>query len=164
MVSIRRVIGWWSVLAMLGWLACLERGFLYAEEAAAEKKPSQVQPSKPKETKNPYRRLPPYYAQVVKPEQRKQIYAIQEEYGPKIDALQAQLKALLEERDKKIEAVLTEAQRQEVERLREEAKAKRAAKEKAPAAESKPVAPEQPQSKPTEKPAAAEKSQPTEKP
>ncbi|HPP52731.1 MAG TPA: hypothetical protein PK777_07270 [Thermoguttaceae bacterium] len=163
MVSFRRAIAWWGVLVALGWLVCLERAFLYGEEGAAEKKPSQAQASKPKQTKNPYHRLPPYYAQVVKPEQRKQIYAIQEQYGPKIDALRAQLEALLQERDKKIEEVLTEAQRQEVERLREEAKAKRATKEKSTAVESKPAA-EPAQSQTPEKSTVPEKSQPTEKP
>ena len=161
MMSFRKVLGWFGVLATLGWLVGLERNLLYAEESTGEKKTIQAQSPapKPKESKNLYRRLPPYYAQVVKPEQRKEIYAIQEQYGPKIDALRAQLEALIQERDKKIEAVLTEAQRQEVERLREEAKAKRAVKEKAPAAESKPAA-EQPQPEPPEKSTVPEKSPP----
>jgi|YNPNPStandDraft_1061719.scaffolds.fasta_scaffold28188_2 hypothetical protein len=164
MMSFRKVLGWFGVLATLGWLVSLERNLLYAEEFTGEKKTIQAPSpaSKPKESKNLYRRLPSYYGQVVKPEQRKQIYAIQEEYGPKIDALRAQLEALIQERDKKIEAVLTEAQRQEVERLREEAKAKRAVKEKSPAAESKPAA-EPPQPKPPEKSTVPEKSPPAEK-
>ncbi len=148
-----RALGWAGMLTAMSWLAWVDRTFLYAEEASAEKKPSHVQSAaKAKEPKSPYRRLPPYYGQVVTPEQRKQIYAIQDEYGPKIDALRKQLEALIAERDEKIAALLTEVQRKEVARLQEEAKAKRAPKEKAvPPGETKPSgAAEKAEAKPTE--------------
>ncbi|MFH1922876.1 MAG: hypothetical protein ABIP48_23680 [Planctomycetota bacterium] len=70
-------------------------------------------------------RLPPYYGEVVDDGQRKKIYAIQREYAPKIDALKAQLAALMADRNEKVEAVLTPEQLSKVEQLKAEAKAKR---------------------------------------
>ena len=153
-----RALGWTGLLAAISCLSAARLG-LSAEEAPAEKKAPPA--AKAKEPKSPYHRLPPYYGQVVSPEQRKQIYAIQDEYGPKIDALRKQLEALISERDAKIAAVLTEEQRKELARLQEEARAKRQPKEKtvtpaetkpaAPPAEAKPPAPsEKPEAKKTE--------------
>jgi hypothetical protein len=59
--------------------------------------------------------LPKYYANVVTEEQREKILKIQEEYKPKIEALETQLKALKKERDDKVSAVLTEEQKKKVE-------------------------------------------------
>ena len=73
-------------------------------------------------------RLPAHYAPVVDEKQREDIYKIQEEYRPKIEALETQLKALKKERDDKIAALLTAEQK----KLVEAAKAKPA--ETAPAA------------------------------
>ena len=70
-------------------------------------------------------RLPAYYNRVVDKGQRDKIYAIQREYAPKIDALKAQLEALMTDRDKKVEAVLTPEQLKTVEKLSAAAKAKR---------------------------------------
>jgi Skp family chaperone for outer membrane proteins len=61
------------------------------------------------------RRLPAHFAKVVTESQRKQIYKIQEEYQAKLDALEAQLKALKKERKDRITAVLTPEQRKKVE-------------------------------------------------
>jgi len=69
-------------------------------------------------------RLPIYYNRVVDKKQRDKIYAIQREYTPKIDALKAQLEALMTDRDKEVEAVLTQEQLKTVEKLRASAKAK----------------------------------------
>lgn len=154
MMKFCRTLGWMGIFVTLGWLASQERPLLGAEQAGSAAPQA-------KEKKSTYRRLPPYYAQVVDAQKRKAIYAIQEEYGPKIDALQAQLEALIRERDEKIASLLTEEQRKQVERLREEAKAKRAAaKEKqAASAESKvSVAPETPK-----EPVAPEKAKAIEK-
>jgi Spy/CpxP family protein refolding chaperone len=144
-----RALGWTGLLAAISCLSVARLG-LSAEEATTEKKAPPT--AKAKEPKSPYHRLPPYYGQVVTPEQRKQIYAIQDEYGPKIDALRKQLEALMAERDAKIAALLTEEQRKELARLQEEAKAKRQPKEKtAPPAGTKPPAPsETPEAKKTE--------------
>jgi Spy/CpxP family protein refolding chaperone len=68
-------------------------------------------------------RLPPHYAPVVTAEQREKIYDIQEDYKTKIDALEAQVKALGKERDEKIAAVLTPEQKKKI----EEAQAKKPA-------------------------------------
>jgi len=144
-----RALGWTGLLAAITCLS-VGRAGLSAEETPSEKKPTTV--TKAKEPKSPYRRLPPYYGQVVSPEQRKQIYAIQDEYGPKIDALRKQLEALISERDAKIADVLTEEQRKEVARLQEEARAKRQPKEKAasPVETKPPASSEKPEGQKTE--------------
>ena len=92
-------------------------------EAPAEKPlPEDVKPKK-REFRG---RLPAYYSRVVDEKQRKTIYEIQREYAPKVDALKAQLAALTAERDKKVAGVLTPEQLETVEKLKAEAKAKRA--------------------------------------
>jgi hypothetical protein len=74
------------------------------------------------------RRLPPYYAQVVNEKQRAEISKIQEEYQPKIEALQDQLEAMKKERDEKVSAVLTPEQKRQVEEAAIKAKAKKKSK------------------------------------
>jgi hypothetical protein len=70
-------------------------------------------------------RLPPYYSGIVTEGQRREIYKIQERYATKVADLRAQLDGLTEERDAEIEGVLTAAQRQRLQKAREEAAAKR---------------------------------------
>jgi Spy/CpxP family protein refolding chaperone len=99
--------------------------------------------------------LPKYYANVVTEEQREKILKIQEEYKPKIEALQAQLKVLKKEQDDKISAVLSEEQKKKVEEAKaKEKEAKKGdGKEKADAKDStKPVeaAPLSPPAKPAQ--------------
>ncbi len=72
--------------------------------------------------------LPLYYKGVVTDDQKKQIYSIQDEYKPKLNALKEQLKALTAERDAKLDALLTPDQKTKVEAKRAEAKAKAQAK------------------------------------
>lgn len=81
--------------------------------------------------KAPRGRLPNYYAKVVTPEQREKIYAIQQQYAPKIAALQKQLQELLAQRAKEIEAVLTPEQLKQVQEAAAAAK-KRPKTEAAP--------------------------------
>jgi len=97
---------------------------------------------KPAEAAKPVfrRRLPNYFAQVVDAKQRSTIYKIQKDYFDKIAALQAQLIAIIAERDQKINAVLTPEQSEKVEQLKADAKAKRAKKAAEKAAEQKPDA------------------------
>lgn len=71
------------------------------------------------------RRLPPYYAKVIDAKQREAIYAIQDEYAPRIEELQKQLDALIAERDAKIQAVLTPEQLEQVQQLMAEAQKQR---------------------------------------
>ncbi len=84
----------------------------------------------PDKTKKAKRRggdhLPLYYKGVVTDDQKKQIYAIQDEYQPKLNALKEQLKTLTAERDAKLDALLTADQKTKVEAKRAEAQAKRA--------------------------------------
>lgn len=89
-----------------------------ASESAAEK---------PKKARG---RLPNYYRLVVDQKQREAIYTIQQEYAEKIATLKAQLNAMTKERNEKVAALLTPEQRQKVEQLAAEAKAKRERKKK----------------------------------
>ena len=96
-------------------------------ESSAEAPAEKPLPEEAKPKKREFRgRLPAYYGRVVDEKQRKTIYGIQREYAPKIDALKAQLAALTAERDNKVAAVLTPEQLETVEKLKAEAKAKRA--------------------------------------
>jgi Spy/CpxP family protein refolding chaperone len=72
--------------------------------------------------------LPPYYSKVVTDQQRQEIYRIQTEYQERISTLENQWKAMKQERDKKIAAVLTEEQRKQVEKIAAEAKTSRTKK------------------------------------
>jgi hypothetical protein len=97
-------------------------------------------------------RLPNYYADVVTEKQREDILKIQEDYKPKIDALQEQLDALKKEMKEKTNAVLTADQKKKVEEAETAAKAKRAQK---PAEEAKSAD----AAKTTDTPKPAEKAQ-----
>ena len=74
-------------------------------------------------------RLPNNYAQLMLSEQQRQrIYALQLEYGEKIEQLEAQLAELRQNRDQACAAVLTEAQRKKLAEIRsgrEKARAKK---------------------------------------
>ena len=73
-------------------------------------------------------RLPAYYATIVDDRQRQEIYGIQAEYHARIEALRAELEALVNERDEKIRGVLSPAQAQRLDGLIASAQAARAAK------------------------------------
>jgi hypothetical protein len=93
------------------------------ESPSETPKPEQLPAAK----KKPFRgRLPAYYGRVVDERQRKLIYDIQRDFAPRIELLQEQLAALVAERDEKVAGVLTPEQRQKVEQLQAEARAKRA--------------------------------------
>jgi hypothetical protein len=70
-------------------------------------------------------RLPPYFADIVTPSQRKAIYALQERYAEQIADLRTQLEALTRQRDSEIDAVLTPLQLKQLQKVREAAAAKR---------------------------------------
>ena len=76
-----------------------------------------------------YARLPAYYSRVVNEKQRRHIYAIQRLFGPKLDEYKLKYEALKEQRDEKIEQVLTAEQRIQIEQFKTAAKAKRAGKQ-----------------------------------
>jgi Spy/CpxP family protein refolding chaperone len=86
-------------------------------------------------------RLSASYAQVATPEQRQKIDKVQEEYLPKIEALQSQIKTLKtqlkdlqKERDEKVAAVLTPEQKKQADEAAKKPKDK-PAESAAPAAE-----------------------------
>jgi hypothetical protein len=101
-----------------------------AKRPGIQKKEVDPKPAakEPQDKDEPAGRLPPYYKDVVDEAQRDKIYAIQAEYADRIDRLRKQLDDLLEQRDQRIEAVLTPQQRAKVEAAREDAKAKKAGK------------------------------------
>lgn len=70
-------------------------------------------------------RLPSYYAQVVTPQQKEQVYQAQAEYEQQIDALEAKIEALEKKRDEAVRALLTAEQRKQVDQLAAAAKARR---------------------------------------
>lgn len=91
-----------------------------ATAKAADAKPA-------KERAKPRGRLPAYYNQVIDGQQREKIYAIQQQYEPKISALKAELQALQDKLDAEVDGVLTSEQREKVKSLTEAAKQKRKA-------------------------------------
>jgi len=117
-------IALWTTLVTLGIVLAYLASPTVGEDKAAAAKPAAV-----KEVKTP-RRLPSFFKEVVDQKQRETIYKIQEEYGPKIADLRAQLEALTKQRDEKIAAVLTPEQLKKIEDLRAAAKAKREPKTK----------------------------------
>lgn len=94
----------WTTLIFLGIMSAIVEPSTIGAEAQTPTKKSVKR----------VRRLPPRYAAVVDEEQRAEIYKIQEEYQPKIELIENQLKALKKERDEKIAAVLTAEQRKKV--------------------------------------------------
>jgi hypothetical protein len=70
-------------------------------------------------------RVPPYYADIVTETQRLQIYAIQDKYTKPIADLQAQLDALMKERDTEIESLLNADQKARLRKARDDAAAKK---------------------------------------
>lgn len=74
------------------------------------------------------RRLPNYFKEVVTEEQKTKIYAIQEEYAPKIAEYREKLANAIKEQNEKIHAVLTPEQKQKIEELQEAARVKRKVK------------------------------------
>ena len=99
------------------------------------------------------RHLPAHYAQVVNEKQREEIYKIDEEYQPKIEALQKQLDSLKKERDEKISALLTPEQKKQLEEATAKAKATRKSKNRPttkPAEQPPTTSPAAPSSPPAE--------------
>lgn len=70
-------------------------------------------------------RLPNYFGRVIDESQREQIYELQARFNEQIDSLEMQIADLTKERNELVEKVLTPEQLAEVNRMREEAKARR---------------------------------------
>ncbi|MBU4271333.1 MAG: hypothetical protein KKE86_12615 [Planctomycetes bacterium] len=126
-----RRLACWTLLGCLAFAVTTVAQPVLSAEDKAPAKPTTKKKEKAKAKKGRHR-LPPYFGDVVGDEQREKIYKIQDEYRPKIEALRAELKALVKERDEKIEAVLTPEQKQQIDEARAEAKAKRKANQPKP--------------------------------
>jgi len=101
-----------------------------ASWAAGQEEAKDAQPAVAKKVRTVRNRVPNYYGPVVDQKQRERIYKIQRDYASRIEALKAQLTALLKERDEKVAAVLTPEQLKKVEAAKAAAKAKRAQKKR----------------------------------
>lgn len=83
----------------------------------------------PAKKATPRGRLPAYYKDLVSPDQRDEIYAIQGKYNAEIKELEAKIEKLKKERDTEVERVLTPKQQERL-KLLMAAKGKSAATEK----------------------------------
>jgi len=143
----RRSLACLAALMLVGCMA--DRGWAQedpvaepAAKPAAEPavKPAAEPAAKPaaKQRAKPRGRLPNFYRTVVTEEQREAIYEIQADSATEIKALQAQIDALVADRDAKVQALLSPEQLQKIKQAEAESKAKRdakkAAKDAAPAA------------------------------
>ena len=117
-----------SLVALL--LTALWTAAAPAQEAAppgaADQPPAATAAAETNAAKKPRGRLPAYYGKVVTDKQREQIYEIQAKFTEQIVKLQEQLTALAAKRDAEIEQVLTDEQRAEITRLKNERKSRRA--------------------------------------
>lgn len=96
---------------------------------AGAQDPASTAPAKPATAKDRRPPLPTYYGQIgVSNEQREQLLTVQEEYEMKLEALREQLKKLVQERDAKMEGLLTPGQKLRMKELQEEAKTRAAKK------------------------------------
>ncbi len=125
---VRRLASWTLLSCIAFAVATMAQPVVSADDPA----PPKTTAKKKEKAKAPKarHRLPQYFGDVVKDEeQREKIFQIQDEYQPKIDELWAQLKALINERNKKIDAVLTPEQKTQIDEAKVKAKAKRRAKQ-----------------------------------
>jgi hypothetical protein len=116
-----RLACWMTLVSLAAALAVVEHPAVGAEGKAAVKKPAGRKGH----------RLPAHYGQVVNEKQREEIYRIEDEYQPKIEALQKQLDALKKARDEKISALLTAEQKKQIEEAAAKARANRKSKKQA---------------------------------
>ena len=122
----------WATLLLVLWVAsalpwCHAEGQPPKDDSGGSAASSQ--PAEPKDgkkaRKKPRGRLPRYYGKVVTDKQREEVYGIQARYREQIDKLRAEIAKLLKQQEEEVSAVLTDAQRSEVAKLREEAAKKR---------------------------------------
>ena len=113
---------WLGVVALLVSTALLMLGsqLSQAQDAKAPVKkedPAKPEVTKPKQRAKPRGQLPNFYKEVVSKEQTEAIYKVQKAYTDKIDALTAQLKELMAQRDADVEKILTPEQIKKVKEL-----------------------------------------------
>ena len=119
-----------SSILLLSAVFALAAATISAQETASSAKPAVAKTASAAEKEKPVFRgfLPPFYKDVVTPQQRDKIYKIQASYNETIRELEEQAKALRTERDLKIEQALTTKQLAEVKAKQQEAAEKRAEK------------------------------------
>ena len=99
-------------------------GSPFAQEKAAA--PQNEAPASPRAQARG--RLPNYYRQVVTPDQREKIYAVQSKYVEQIEALEKQIAEIEAKRDAEVLALLSPEQQEKVKMLEEEARKRREAR------------------------------------
>jgi len=82
-------------------------------------------PREPRARSEARGRLPNFFTQVVTPQQREQIYEIQQGYAEELDALRAKLAAVEAKMNQEIEGVLDSDQLEQVKKLQAEAAERR---------------------------------------
>lgn len=99
-----------------------------AQDDAKAKPAAKADKKAPKKAKG---RVPAYFGQVgLSDEQKETIYGIQGQYNEQIGALKKQITDLTSKRDAEVEAVLTDAQKKQLDELRAAAKKKADEKKK----------------------------------
>ena len=119
-----------SSILLLSVVFTLAAATISAQETAPSAKPAAAKTAQAAEKEKIVFRgfLPPYYKDVVTPQQRDKIYEIQASYNETIRELEEQVKALRAERDLKIEQTLTTKQLAQVKAKQQEAAEKHAEK------------------------------------
>lgn len=112
----------WTCLVATAVLAALSASWAVGAEAGA----ADAEKPDAKKARKTTSRLPMYYAQIgLSDKQRADVLKTLDEYAAKLAELRAQLEALTKERDEKVQAVLTPAQREKLQQLKAAAKNKR---------------------------------------
>ncbi len=89
----------------------LTAGALTAVAQTKKSTSSKSKSTTAKKESSPYHRLPPYYGQLkLKPEQKQEIYAIKDKFGPEIAKYEKALEDLKAEQNEEIKDVLTRTQ------------------------------------------------------
>lgn len=124
--SVRKwVTGGLSVWLMMWWWTAVGTAQETPPPAPATgETPASTAPADPAPVKKSRGRLPAYYGKVVTDKQREDIYSIQAKFNEQIAKLQEQLAELTAQRDAEVEKVLTDEQKAEVARLKNERKAR----------------------------------------
>jgi hypothetical protein len=120
---------------LLAWTVGIGRGADNAPAADAPTKPKAADSGEEGKLKG---RLPAYFAKLVDKDQKEAIYKIEDEYGPKIKALQQQVHDMEAERNGKIRAVLTPDQQKKLDEYMAAAKAAKSGKPAKESGDTKP--------------------------
>jgi hypothetical protein len=112
-------------------IALISPAIVRADDTKPDTKPAAKDGTSPPKKEKEKGRLPAYYAKIVDESQKEKIYQIENEYAPKLKELTAQLKALNDEREQKIRAVLTADQQKKLDEVLADAKNRKRGGDKA---------------------------------